>query len=257
MNYYYYVEYYSQLPTPNSQLPTPNQMALQKPPQQPQPQPQPQRCLGRITKDEGFTFGDGKTKFYLEYRCAATTTATDPNQTICKGCENSGQGYVNELIPEGSQIFGPTQWFLDALKLYGPPTNAKEVFKKAVDAHNKVVDSIRMRGLQRIKKETGHKQTLLAPLPLPLPIPIPEPKPILYYQTDEVIDVNDIKETREGHRLVPVKHKKRLVYKEPITGLLFERNVDGTYKFIPTSQQSLPLPLPLQDWAKMLETVAQ
>jgi len=195
------------------------------------PLQQLQQCLGRITKDEGFTFGDGKTKFYLEYRCAATT---DSNQTICKGCENSRHGRVDEIIPEGSQIFGPTQWFLDSLKLYGPPADMKEVFKKAVDAHNKVVDSIRM-GTPR--KKTVQPQQLPQQPQQQQPQPQQQPKPILYYQTDELI--TDIKEVREGHILTTVKYKKRLVYKEPLTGLLFERNVDGTYTFIPIPLVSL------------------
>lgn len=83
------------------------------------------QCIGRIAKVSGIMhFGNGKNRFYLEYRC--------PNQQDTERCprctgrttdkiQSSGKfnhGDVNEPVPDASQIYGG-KWYRDRFEKYG------------------------------------------------------------------------------------------------------------------------------------------
>jgi hypothetical protein len=83
------------------------------------------QCIGRITKVSGIMhFGNGKNRFYLEYRC--------PNRQDAERCprcigrttdkiQSSGKfnhGNVNEPVPDTSQIYGG-KWYRDRFEKYG------------------------------------------------------------------------------------------------------------------------------------------
>lgn len=83
------------------------------------------QCIGRIAKVSGIMhFGNGKNRFYLEYRC--------PNQQVAERCprctgrttdkiQSSGKfnhGNVNEPIPDASQMYGG-KWYRDRFEKYG------------------------------------------------------------------------------------------------------------------------------------------
>ena len=151
----------------------------------------PQRCLGRITKNEGFTFGDGVTPFYFEYRCEE-----DANT-----CKLEHHSKITELFPENLLLFSPTKYFIQAMKRHGLPES--KVLKKAIDAHKKVIES--MKG---------------------------EPIHITYYETEETFC--PLSEIHRGHAaaLIPTKKGSKILYKDPITGLFFDKCEDGGWIFV-------------------------
>jgi len=89
------------------------------------------RCLSRITQHATAQyFGDGKHRFYLEYRCGRPSIAS--NATICMSCiSKSGSthaqhsrsfphGKINEFIPPASHIYGGS-WYMAGIKKWGEP----------------------------------------------------------------------------------------------------------------------------------------
>lgn len=157
------------------------------------------RCLGRISKDEKLTFGDEKTPLLCEDRCHSVALE---GKNTCEECIlNTENGLVNQLIPETCHIFGPTNWFLQAISKYGTPS--KEMLKKALEAHNRVITS--MGG----KKNPIVKEQLI------------ELKSI---EIDEVIEVKEIKEITLTLKKIG-KNKK--IYKDDINNLTFEKNKNG------------------------------
>jgi hypothetical protein len=141
------------------------------------------------------TFGDGQTQFFFEARCPKFTSS--PSQ-LCKGCrEDQKNGRIDGLIPEGSQIFGPTTWFLDMVKRCGAPS--REVFKKAVEAHKQVIGSM------------APRKKVAAYLP---------PAPLSFIEIDECIEIKEIREIKLKH----VKStKKKQILKDEINGYLFDK----------------------------------
>ncbi len=147
--------------------------------------------------------GDGKTQFFLEARCAKFTSA--PSH-LCKGHRDAIEdGRIDELIPETSRIFGPTAWFLESLKACGAPP--KEVFKRALEAHKQVVES-----MTRKKSATAATAATAA---------TKQQSPSLsFIELDECIDVKEIRTIT----LKPMSStKKKQVLKDEINGYLFDK----------------------------------
>ena len=170
-------------------------------------------CEGRIAKDESLTFGDGKTKFYAEARCPAQILVLADEQTLCKECRIEGHGTITDPFPASSRIFGPTAWFLASWKRCGAPS--RETLKKAIKAHTIVANSA-----------MPTKRSVPATTPAAAVAATPTPNKVLYYQTDETIQLTSIK---ESHKLTPIKVKTKTYYKDPITGLLFDRTTTGNF----------------------------
>jgi len=157
------------------------------------------RCFGRLPAPQAATFGDGKTQFFFEARCPNFSVSTATNQ-LCEGCRiDLKNGRIDELIPETSQIFGPTTWFLDMVKQCGAPS--KEVFKTAVEAHKQIIGSMAPR-----KK-------------------LVEPVCLSFIELDECIEITEVRSVK----LKPMKSiKKKQILKDDINGYLFEKLNDGT-----------------------------
>ena len=182
------------------------------------------RCLGRLAATPAQTFGDGQTQFFFEERCpqfaltaaataaTAAATATAATKQLCKGCmENLPNGRIDELIPETSQIFGPTTWFLDTLARCGAPS--KEVFKKAVEAHKQVVET-----MAPTKK-------------------VIQPVSLSFIELDETIEIKEVRAVK----LKPMKSiKKKQILKDEINGYLFEKLNDGTLTLVLDPSQAKP-----------------
>ena len=164
-------------------------------------------CKGRITKDEGLTFGDGKTPCFLEYRCRNAIVKTPESHDLCPDCINSPNGRIDTHIPETSIIFGPTNCFLQLIVNHGPPS--KEVFKKAVDSHNKVLDSMG-------KKLASTPQIKL------------EPQELKFIEGNDEIEVREVRKIT----LIPVKSGKKQLYKDTVNNVLFEKTKEGVLMLI-------------------------
>lgn len=186
-------------------------------------------CEGRIAKDENLTFGDGKTKFYAEGQCSAQILVTD-NQTLCVTCRIEGHGKITEPFPANSRIFGPTAWFLETWKRCGAPS--RDTLKKAMEAQTKVAASVSSMARKKQNSTEATQQPTQPTQPTQSTQPVqsvqPTPLQIRYYQTDQTIQLANIE---EGHKLKSTTVKNRKLYKDPITGLLFDRTKDG--RFIP------------------------
>lgn len=88
-------------------------------------------CNSRITDDTyAQQFGNGRNKFYLEFRCNLLCVA---GKDVCARCSDKSStnplqtsrkfnhGKVNEPIPDASHIYGG-KWYNEAVKKYGAPS---------------------------------------------------------------------------------------------------------------------------------------
>jgi hypothetical protein len=94
------------------------------------------QCKARVAiENERRTFGDPRYNFYLEFRCPYTIEDDSPStNSRCKRCDEKREtcreqwsrkfehGNIDEELPPKSHIFG-SEWFNEALKKYGLPTN--------------------------------------------------------------------------------------------------------------------------------------
>jgi len=180
------------------------------------------QCKGRITKKEPLFFGDGVNIFYAEGRCHNTVTA---DTHICNKCcfknptatdqlsRRFQHGLVTELIPETSHIFGPTNWFLNSVKLYGMPSI--DALKTALEAHRVAV------GAEMPTKNPPQKQPKqLKQLKQPQALKYIEELP----PDPQLLEVKEVKKLK----LELFKHEKKFYYRDSIHNLVFERNKDNT-----------------------------
>jgi hypothetical protein len=100
-------------------------------------------CISRYT-DETYAqhFGNGRNKFYLEFRC---NRACSNNEKYCTKCCNKSplnklqqsrkfnHGDINEPIPDSSHIFGG-KWYNDHVKKWGAPPS--EIIEFAIKYSN-------------------------------------------------------------------------------------------------------------------------
>jgi len=100
-------------------------------------------CISRYT-DETYAqhFGNGRNKFYLEFRC---NRACSNNEKYCSKCSNKSplnklqqsrkfnHGDINEPIPDSSHIFGG-KWYNDRVKKWGAPPS--EIIEFAIKYSN-------------------------------------------------------------------------------------------------------------------------
>jgi hypothetical protein len=87
-------------------------------------------CIGRYTSEKyAQHFGDGRHKFYLEFRCNAEC---EEGKDRCEKCEKItngpvvqyfrtfNHGNVNEPLPDRSHIYGG-KWYFNVIKKWGAP----------------------------------------------------------------------------------------------------------------------------------------
>lgn len=86
-------------------------------------------CISRFTDDTyAQLFGDGRHKFYLEFRCNrpclkgmdCCAKCAEKSPTALQYSRKFNHGYVNEPIPDESHIYGGKWYYLNAKK-WGPP----------------------------------------------------------------------------------------------------------------------------------------
>ena len=87
-------------------------------------------CISRYTDDTyAQLFGDGRHKFYLEFRCSrpclkglecCAKCAEKSPSTVLQHSRKFNHGNTNEPIPDGSHIFGG-KWYYEAARKWGPP----------------------------------------------------------------------------------------------------------------------------------------
>jgi hypothetical protein len=87
-------------------------------------------CISRYTDDTyAQLFGDGRHKFYLEFRCArpclkglesCVKCAEKSPSTVLQHSRKFNHGNVNEPIPDSSHIFGG-KWYYEAARKWGAP----------------------------------------------------------------------------------------------------------------------------------------
>ena len=182
-------------------------------------QPYTMQCKSRNAKKEPLFFGDGVNIFYAEERCANTAIA---DTSICSKCHFKNpkatnqlsrrfqHGLITELIPETSHIFGPTTWFLNAIKLYGMPSI--DTLKTAVEAHRVAI------GAEMPPKTPPQQSPLQQKLIYQLKY-IEEQPP-----NPQLLEVKDVKKIKREL----FKHEKKYYYRDPVHNLVFERTKDNT-----------------------------
>ena len=130
-------------------------------------------CISRCT-DETYAqhFGNGRNKFYLEFRC---NRPCSNNEKYCTKCCNKSplnnlqqsrkfnHGDINEPIPDSSHIFGG-KWYNDGIRKWGAPPS--EIIEFAIKYQNEA-------------REGFAPVELSVPLPLKKPIIAVEKKPVL------------------------------------------------------------------------------
>ena len=87
-------------------------------------------CISRYTDDTyAQLFGDGRHKFYLEFRCSrpclkglecCAKCAEKSPSTVMQHSRKFNHGNVNEPIPDTSHIFGG-KWYYEAARKWGAP----------------------------------------------------------------------------------------------------------------------------------------
>ena len=186
------------------------------------------QCKGRIAKKEPLFFGDGVNIFYAEERCANTTTADSPlcNKCCFKNPTATDQlscrfqhGFVTELIPETSHIFGPTTWFLKSVNLYGTPSI--DTLKTALEAHRVAIG-----------EEMPPKKSPPQAHPSQPPQPQLQQQKLIYQlkyieeqpPNPQLLEVKEVKKIK----LELFKHEKKYYYKDTLHNLVFECNKDNT-----------------------------
>jgi len=182
-------------------------------------QPYTMQCKSRIAKKEPLFFGDGINTFYAEERCANTAIA---DTSICSKCHFKNpkatnqlsrrfqHGLITELIPETSHIFGPTTWFLNAIKLYGMPSI--DTLKTAVEAHRVAV------GAEMPPKTPPQQSPLQQKLIYQLKYIEESPS------NPQLLEVKEVKKIK----LELFKYENNYYYKDTLHNLVFERKKDNT-----------------------------
>jgi hypothetical protein len=87
-------------------------------------------CISRYTDDD-YTqqFGNGRNKFYIEFRCNlpcvngsdVCSKCANKNTTASQTSKKFNHGKINEPIPDTSHIYGG-KWYNQAVKKYGEPS---------------------------------------------------------------------------------------------------------------------------------------
>jgi len=139
-------------------------------------------CISRYT-DETYAqhFGNGRNKFYLEFRCNRPCTN---NYNTCSKCSNKSplnslqqsrrfnHGAINEPIPDNSHIFGG-KWYNNGVKKWGAPPS--EIIEFAIKYRNEAREGF-------IEVDTAiislPSKTQIVPVPVPVPVPVSVPVPV-------------------------------------------------------------------------------
>ena len=106
-------------------------------------------CLSRITKDTHVQyFGNGRNKFYVEFRCTMPCAA---GSKVCHKCAQKSDtckvqtsrtfphGTVEEPIPDSSHLFGG-KWYQQGILKYGPPS--QESIQIALDHQRRAREGV-------------------------------------------------------------------------------------------------------------------
>lgn len=87
------------------------------------------QCISRYTDDTyAQQFGDGRHKFYLEFRCnrpclkgiETCTKCSEKSSTALQSSRKFDHGAVNEPIPDASHIYGG-KWYHEGVRKWGAP----------------------------------------------------------------------------------------------------------------------------------------
>jgi hypothetical protein len=172
-------------------------------------------CISRYT-DETYAqhFGNGRNKFYLEFRC---NRPCSNNNNTCSKCSNKSplnklqqsrkfnHGDISEPIPDSSHIFGG-KWYNDGVKKWGAPPS--EIIEFAIKYSNEAREGF-------------------APIELSVPLPLKKPivaiTPVITPVIGEVIVpiIGEIVPKKRGKPKVASEStdnsepKKRAVRKRP------------------------------------------
>ena len=104
-------------------------------------------CISRYTDDTyAQQFGDGRHKFYLEFRCnrpclkgmdCCAKCAEKSPSTILQHSRKFNHGNVNEPIPNNSHIYGG-KWYYDGVRKWGAPPS--EIIEFAIQYQKEARD---------------------------------------------------------------------------------------------------------------------
>lgn len=134
-------------------------------------------CISRYT-DETYTqhFGNGRNKFYLEFRC---NRPCSNDKKHCTKCSNKSplnklqqsrkfnHGDVNEPIPDISHIYGG-KWYNDGIKKWGEPSS--EIIEFAIKYQNEAREGFR--AIDTTIASLPLKTQIMVSTPVLTPVPI-------------------------------------------------------------------------------------
>ncbi len=186
-------------------------------------------CIGRYTNEKyAQHFGDGRHKFYLEFRC---NNECEEGKNRCERCEKItdgpvvqyfrtfNHGNVNEPLPDRSHIYGG-KWYFNAIKKWGAPPS--EIIEFAIQYQKEarkgfIVEQPNYelykdqkeyipQEMPRAKKSDNKKSDEIAPIADPKPVKrTRKPKIAL----NEVIQQNEeIEQNEETQPIVTIEQIK-------------------------------------------------
>lgn len=127
-------------------------------------------CISRFTDDTyAQQFGDGRHKFYLEFRCnrpclkgmeCCAKCAEKSSTTVLQHSRKFNHGNVNEPIPDNSHIYGG-KWYHDGVRKWGAPPS--EIIEFAIQYQKEargdfVIEEIDYDELYKASKQSSVKE---------------------------------------------------------------------------------------------------
>jgi len=129
-------------------------------------------CISRYTDDTyAQQFGDGRHKFYLEFRCnrpclknmncCAKCAEKSPSTTL-QHSRKFNHGNVNEPIPDNSHIFGG-KWYYDGARKWGPPPS--EIIEFALQYQKEARGDFIIEDSQKNELYVSQKESTIQEMP--------------------------------------------------------------------------------------------
>lgn len=209
-------------------------------------------CIGRYTSEKyAQHFGDGRHKFYLEFRCNADC---EEGKYRCEKCEKItdgpvvqyfrtfNHGNVNEPLPDRSHIYGG-KWYFNVIEKWGAPPS--EIIEFAIQYQKEARKGFIEQPVYELSKDEKEyipqemarakkidtKDEIVTTDSLPTTEPITTPKvsikrtrkPKVVPETNEpIITVDQVKEAKRSKKPLiattetEVEPKKRTPRKKPV-----------------------------------------